>query len=153
MLDARGNEVESNIDVIPRDQILNTRIEDLVEHIMSEICVEPLIIYEEQMVQDNGKIKTEVRDRRGNVIIREGQSQIFPGIKLTVSLPFSGDPKLWGLKTNMATSPIPHGFIRTGNDGLGYSYMVFEHPMNQPISQLKDDVDRNVKLIRSYLAS
>jgi hypothetical protein len=151
MLDALGRQIEDNVDAIPRDQMLNVPIEDLMEHVMNIMRVEPLTIFEEHMVQENKEIKTEPGDRRRKVVSRK-EVGLVPGVRVTVSLPFSGNLKLWELNPNMATSPIPHGIVKKIDDQLVILEMVFEHPMNQPASQLEYQINQNLDLIRKYIA-
>ena len=50
---------------------------------------------------------------------REGPILV-PGIRLTISLPFSGDAKLWHLSPNLWSSVLPRGIVKEGFDGIGY---------------------------------
>lgn len=151
MLDALGRTIEDKVDAIPRDQMLNIAIEDLAEHVMSIMHVEPLTIFKEHMVQENEEIKTEPGDRRRKVVSPK-EACLVPGIRVIVSLPFSGNLKLWELNPKMATSPIPHGIIKKNDDESGILEMVFEHPLSQPISQLEYQISQNIDLIRKYIA-
>jgi hypothetical protein len=128
-------------------------IEDLIEYVVSLIRVEPLTVYEDRKVQENEEIKMKIHaiDKYKRVIPNR-EPRIAPGMRVTVSLPFSGDPRLWELEANIATSPDPYGIIKKEGEGAGILDIVFDHPMDKPISQLEKDIIRNLDVIKSHLA-
>jgi hypothetical protein len=151
MLDARGREIEDKVDAIPRNQMLNTAIEELLENVLRLIEVKPLTLLENEMTQENEEIRTESRDRRGEIIASR-VSHLVPGIKVTVYLPFSGDPKLWELNPNMASSPKPYGIIRKSDDESGILEMAFFHSMDQPTQYLNERIERSLNVIRKFVS-
>ena len=40
--------IGANIDAIPRDQFMNAQPEEIIDHILSAMTVEPLVIYEDR---------------------------------------------------------------------------------------------------------
>ena len=46
-LRAHQASIGPKVDAIPRDQFMNATVEEIVEHIVSEMTVEPLVIYED----------------------------------------------------------------------------------------------------------
>jgi len=152
MLYARGGEAERKIDAIPSNQLLDTPIEEIVEHIVNQLYVEPLTIYKERMVHDREEIKIDVQGWSGVITSREGPFLV-PGIRLTISLPFSGDAKLWQLRPNLYSSVLPHGIVKEGFEGIGNLDMIFEQRMSEPLEQFGRDRDQNLDLIEKYLAS
>ena len=60
MLFARGGEAERKVDAIPSNQLRNTPIDEIVEHLANQLYVEPLTIYKDRMVHDREEIKIDV---------------------------------------------------------------------------------------------
>ncbi|MFA6373417.1 MAG: hypothetical protein WCW68_12400 [Methanothrix sp.] len=141
MLDERGAEAGRKVDAIPSNQLLGTNIEEILEHLVDQIYVESLTIYKDRMVHDREEIKIDIQGTPSGIILREGPCLI-PGIRLTISLPFSGDTKLWQLSPNPWSSVLPHGVVKEGFDGIGELDMIFEQTINEPLD-----------LIQKYLAS
>jgi hypothetical protein len=147
-----GGEAERKVDAIPSNQLLNTPIEEIVGHLIDQIYVEPLKIYKDKMVHDRKEIKIDIQGWPGRIIPREGP-YLVPGIRLTISLPFSGDVKLWQLRPNLWSSVLPHGVVKDGNEGIGSLDMIFEQTISEPLEQFGRDRDQNLDLIQKYLAS
>jgi len=146
ILHAHSRETGDKVNAIPRDQLLATPIENLVDHIFSQMYVEPLTIYEDRMEMDRHEIKLEVNGWPG-----EGPCLV-PGIKLIISLPFSGDPNLWRLRPNPHFMTSLQGTIRNSNSGIGYLDMIFERTSDTHPEKIKRDVDGRLDLIRRSLA-
>lgn len=145
-LDAHGRKVREKIDSIEPDQLLATPVEDLVEHIVSQMYVEPLQIYEEQMTRDQLETKIDVAGWPGRFTRGDGPCLV-PAIRVTVSLPFTGDVNLWRLRPNTWCSVVPHGTV-TGDT----VDMVFERPLDEPLEPIKKNLEENLELIRKHIA-
>jgi hypothetical protein len=152
MLYAHGSEAERKVDAIPRNQLLKTPIEEIVEHLFEQIYIEPITIYKDKMVHDREEIKIDVQGRPSWFIPRDGPYFV-PGIRLTISLPFSGDARLWQLRPNLWSSVLPHGIVKNGFEGFGNLDMIFEQTMREPVEQFESDLNQNMDLIHKYLAS
>lgn len=150
MLFDHSHEIENRVDAIPDGQLLATPIEDLVKHIFSQMYIEPLTIYEDRMIVDQQEIKIDVKDWPGRFTPHEGPCFV-PGIRLTVSLPFSGDSKLWRFRPNPCITSSPRGIVRDGIGGTRLE-MIFEHPSDEPPDKIKRDFNWNLDIIRKSLA-
>ena len=149
ILYAHSRETGDKVDAIPSDQLLATPIEDLVDHIFSQMYVEPLTIYEDRMEMDRHEIKIDVNGWPGRPMFVE--PRLVPGIRLTISLPFSGDTKLWRLRPNPWVTPPPRGVIRDSKAETGLE-MIFELPFDEAPEKIKRDIDWNLDIIRKNLA-
>jgi hypothetical protein len=134
MLYAQGSEAERKVDAIPSNQLLKTPIEEIVEHLFEQIYVEPITIYKDKMIHDREEIKIDVQGRPSWFIPRDGPYFV-PGIRLTISLPFSGDARLWQLRPNLWSSVLPHGIVKNGFEGIGNLDMIFEQTTREPVEQ------------------
>jgi hypothetical protein len=152
MLNTRSSEAEWKVDAIQSTQLLRTSVEEIVDHLVNQIYVEPLKIYKDKMVHDREEIKIDIQGSPRGIILREGPCLI-PGIKLTISLPFSGDARLWQLRPNLWSSVLPHGIVKNGSDGIGNLDMIFEQTISEPLEQFERELDQNLGLIHKHLAS
>ena len=101
ILQTLHDQVKKQVDEIPKDQFLNTPEDDLVSRCIEVLQIEPLTIYKDRMEQEHCETKVDVsgdfrRTTRGN------SPCYISGIRICVSLPFTGDPSLWRIS--------PHSF-------------------------------------------
>ena len=104
-LRAHQGSISAKMDAIPRDQFMNAQPEEIIDHILSEMTVEPLVIYEDRAEMDQRETKIDVsgwRDR--NPFGDRGPIHV-SGVAVSVSLPFTGDSSLWKLKPNQLKGP------------------------------------------------
>lgn len=151
-LDNHTKQIFVKVDAIPEDQFLATLEDDLVEHIESELHVEPLSLYEDSMEMEQHEIQVDVsgyRDR--NPFDNPGPIYV-AGIRVTVSLPYTGDSLLWKLSPNSFQTVFPQADVREPiGDKAGHLEMVFEQPTDEKPEQMKQRLDRDLELIRFYV--
>ena len=98
------NTMESHIENIPdmigkinKDQFLSASEKQLHDHIYSQNEMEPITLNEDRSLMDQDEIEVDVRGdpmRAGNIFGHSGP-MLVPGIRVTVSIPFSGEKNLW----------------------------------------------------------
>jgi hypothetical protein len=102
---------------ITRDRFLATSVDTLIEHVVSEHTIEPLVIYEDQMRMDQHETRIDVTGRFEYGFGGSGRS-FAAGHQLNFYLPFTGDVNLWNLKPNTWSSVTPQGKIDANNSRL-----------------------------------
>jgi len=144
--------ISSRIDSIPRDQFLNTSIEELTQHILTGLLVEPLMLYEDRAEMEQRETKIDVsgwRDR--NPFGDRGPINV-AGIEVVVTIPYSGDQSLWKLRPNQRQSIFPHGDVRgQGRDGVGALQISLSQPADESPERFKARLDEELKSIRFYV--
>lgn len=147
-------QIGGKVDAIHKDQFLATPEDDLVEHIYSEIEVNPITLHEDAKVMEQYETKIDVTGHQGRDTFRRRGPMYMPGVKVVVSIPYTGDPGLWRCRPNRWTSVFPRGDVREPNqDGIGHLDFVFEQPIDEPPDNIKQRLDRELMNIRSYLDS
>jgi len=147
-----NGQIAAKVDVIPKDQFLAIPEEDLVEHIYSEIYVEPLTLYEDSMEMEQHEVKIDVSGNPLRNPFRDPGPIYVSGIKVVVSIPYSGDPMLWKLRPNQWRSVFPQGIVRQPNhQGLGYLDIIIEQPTDEPTERIKQNLESELEKIRFYL--
>jgi len=103
--------IAAKVDAIPRDQFMNAQPEEVVDHILSTMTVEPLVIYEDRAEMEQRETKIDVSGRQDRNPFGD-RGQIFvSGVAVSVSIPFTGDSSLWKLRPNQWQSVFPHAKV------------------------------------------
>jgi len=143
--------IQEQVDRIPKDQFLNSPYDDVIEHLVSQNTIEPLIIYEDRITaSEPSECKVDVSGDPRRFIRDTSQPFYVPGHEISVEIPFSGDHNLLRAKTSTWSSVFPTGEIRQGRDGIGKIVMTFRQPHDADPSQIKTNLDRNLKIIKEY---
>jgi hypothetical protein len=144
--------ISSRVDSIPRDQFLNTSIEELIQHILSVIVVEPLTLYEDRAEMEQRETKIDVSGWRDRNPFRDRGPINIAGIEVEVVIPYSGDPSLWKLRPGHWQTVFPHADIRApGRDGVGSLRILLSQPADEPPDRFKSLLDEELKSIRFYV--
>jgi hypothetical protein len=145
ILDAHAQQCRQKVDAISKDRFLATPADDLVEFIVADMTVEPLVIYEERMTREQNEVNIDVAGWPGRYTRGTGPCWV-SGIRVVVSLPYSGDPRLWDIRPNTFGSMPPFGDIRPD-----VVEMKFESPLDEPLERIKDRLNENLRTIHQYL--
>jgi hypothetical protein len=132
----------SRVDSIPSDQFLATPDDLLIEHFQTELLVKPLVLYEDAMTMEHQEVKIDVsQDPRRYSRSHKGPVYV-SGIRVSVQVPFSGDSRLWHVRSNPAQLVFPQGIVREpATDGIGYLDIAVEQPTDVPQEQIKQSID------------
>ena len=97
------NSLHEVVEKIPTDQFMASSEEQLPEHLVSELKLEPITLYEDRATMDQEETTLDMSDspRYG-----PGASRI-PGTKATVMIPYTGDSQLWKMRPNSQSSIFP----------------------------------------------
>jgi hypothetical protein len=144
-LDAHSRKVQEVVDSISRDQLLASPVDDVVSYVVGEVQIDPIALYEDRMVRDQQEIKIDVTGWPGRYTRGDGPCLV-AGIRVIISVPFTGDSTLWRLRPSSFTSILPFGEVRANQLA-----MVFELPADQSVEQIKKELDDNLTGIRRYL--
>jgi hypothetical protein len=143
---------EEKVNSVSKEQFLATPIDDLIEHISNQLYVEPLQIYENSMEMSQREIQIDIsNEKHRNRFVDRGPILV-SGISVTISIPYSGDPKLWKLQPNQWRSILPRADIRNPqSDGIGYINIVMEQPSDDLQEKIKRHLDSELENIRFYI--
>ncbi|MEP4891826.1 MAG: hypothetical protein ABJV04_17525 [Aliiglaciecola sp.] len=151
-LDNQTRQINEKVNAIPKDQFLSTPEEDLIEHLCSQLHIEPLELHEDSMEMEQQEVQIDVsgyRDR--NPFGDRGPINVH-GIRIVVSIPFIGESVLWKLRPNTYQSVFPRADIREARgDTAGSVELVFEQPSDAQPEQLKNNLESELKSIRFYV--
>ena len=91
--------ITTKVDAIPRDQFMNAQLEEVVDHVVSEMSIEPLVIYEDLSEMEQRETKIDVGGWQGRNPFRDRGPIYVSGVSVSVSIPFAGDAPLWKLSS------------------------------------------------------
>lgn len=144
--------IQENVDSIPQNQILSTPHDTLVQHIVSEMHIEPLTLYEDRMVMDQQETKVDVSGDWDRVTYRKNGPIHVSGIAITISIPYTGDKGLWKMRPNSWRSTFPRASVTAvGHDGVGYVKLTASLASDREAERLKKLVDSTLDDLRFYL--
>ncbi len=151
-LEAHVRSAPEKVNSIPRDQFLVSSDEDIIEHILSQMLVVPLELHEDSATQEHEEILIDVSgDSMRNPFGDPGPINI-PGVRVTVAVPYTGDSWLWKLRPSSGYSVHPTGRIsEPRGQTAGQLSMVIEKPAKAPPEEVKNELDRNLGLVRDYI--
>ncbi len=152
---ANAQKAVQYVDLVPEGQFVNSSSEELVEHVFSRYEIYPIELSEDQKVLDQEDVQVDVsgdpnrffREHRGPFYVR--------GTRVTVTIPFSGDPELWKCQPNSYNLAPPRAVIRLPltNKDVGYLDISYEYPMDSigDGTRIRQEIDHTLQNIMWYL--
>lgn len=144
---------DAKVDSIPEAQFLAASDDAITDHVVSEIQVHPLELMEQDARMQQEETKLDVShfyaDRFGHC----DEPIVTPAQRVTVSIPFSGDPMLWKLRPSSYQLSFPRGEVRKTHELAGFLDIVIELPSECAPEQYKQDLHRTLQDLRSFLGN
>ena len=141
--------VSEKVESISKDQFLATPEDDLVQHIVASLWIEPLAVYlDERMRSSESETKVDVS---GDSIRRftwgDGPCMV-SGIRIELTIPFTGDPKLLSIRPHIFFSALPYGQVVPTGNNAGHIRMVFEFPSDENEDRIKRSIQEQLNYLR-----
>jgi len=144
--------VASKVDSIPQDQFMNARPEEIVDHLVSEMTIDPLVIYEDRAEMEQTETKIDVAACRDRNPFGDPGPIYVAGVAISVTIPFSGDSSLWTFRPNQWQTVFPHGRVSPAREkGVGSLRIDMAQPSDEPAELFKSRLDSELKSIRFYV--
>lgn len=154
VLRAHQVSISTKVDAIPRDQFMNAQLEEVVDHLVSEMSLETLVIYEDQAEMEQRETKIDVSGWQGRNPFGDRGPIYVSGVSVSVSIPFTGDAPLWKLKPNQWQSVFPHArVVGARNQDSGQIQIDMAQPADEPPERFKQRLEEELKTIRFYIQS
>lgn len=139
------------IDSIPDAQFLATTDDEITDHVVSELQVHPLELNEEEMRMQQEETKLDVSEYYASRFGDPDEPFLTPAQRVTVSIPFSGDPNLWKLRPSSYQLSFPRGKVRETHELAGFLDIIIELPSECEPEQYKQRLDGTLKDVRNFL--
>jgi len=115
---------------------------------MGRKVVHALVLQEDAMTMKDEEIQIEVQ-----AFLRDGFVKV-PGIKVTVSIPYTGDSNLWTMRPSSSSSVSPYGNVRRSRgDNDGILDVIIEQAASDPQEKIKNELDRNLGYLKDYITN
>lgn len=151
-LDKHTKQLSVKVDAIPEDQFLAAPEDNLVEHIYSEFHVEPLTLYKDSMEMEQQETQIDVSGYGNRNSLDYSGPVYVAGIRVTVSLPYTGGSYLWRLRPNSFQMVFPKADIIVPiGDNAGHLELVFEQPTDEQPEQMKQRLEDEIESIRFFV--
>jgi len=126
----------------------------MVDELAEELKFVPLALNRAGARMAREEIQIDVRGDPRRDIFDQGRPILIPGIKVVISVPFSGDKDLWHLQPNSFQLSGPKGTIHPNPAGDGGELdLAFKQPADEPLEQIKAELDRRLNDIEFFLNS
>jgi hypothetical protein len=140
------------VDNIPKNQLLATPEDDLVDYIYSEFEVIPITLHEDAKEMEQHEINIDVSGYPDRNFFREEGPIYVPGVRIVVSIPYSGYHVLWNLRPNRGQTVFPRADVRQPDQsGIGQLDIVIEQPTDEPPDNIKQHLESELETIKFYL--
>jgi hypothetical protein len=138
------------VEAIPKDQFRALPEEDLVQHVVSLLQIEPLTVYlDDRMSSSQSEIKVDLSGDPRRQFFREGPHFV-PGIRIKVDIPFTGDPQLFKIRPGtLYIAPVPDGEVISAGSDVGKIQMTFDFPADADKDGIKKSIDEQLGYLRA----
>lgn len=127
---------------------------EMIDELAEELRIGPLVMDRAGARMAREEIQIDVRGDPRRDIFDQGRPVLIPGIKVVVSVPFSGDNELWYLQPSSFQLSAPKGTVHLNSgDGGGELDLAFKQPADEPLEQIKSAVDRRLNDIEFFIDS
>ena len=153
-LRAHQASIYTKIDAISRDQFMCAQPEEVVDHILSAMTIDPLVLFEDRAEMDQRETKIDVSAWRDRNPFGDRGPILVSGVAVSVSIPFTGESFLWKLKPNLWQTVFPHGkVVSSRGENTGHVQIDMAQPTDEAPERFKSHLDGELKSIRFYLQS
>lgn len=145
--------IPEHVNQVMTDQFMASTDEQLGAHFFSEFSVEPLVLHEDKAVMEQQETEVDVTgDFDRDLGFDRAGPRLIPGTRVTVSIPFTGDVKLWNCKPNPCRMSFPLGKAMPPHRGeSGYVVFTIEQAHDRPEEQFKQALDRILDDTRNHI--
>jgi hypothetical protein len=147
-LEAHMEKARQKVDDISREKFLASSDELIFEHVKADLFVHALVLHEDAKSMKDEETQIQVQS-----FLRDGFIQV-PGVKVIISIPYTGDSNLWTLRPSSSSSVSPYGNVkRSRGENDGILDIVIEQAASDPQEKIKNELDRNLGHLRDYIAN
>jgi len=144
------------VDGMSEKEFLNADDQNIVEHVFSKFQVLPIELHEDAKEMDPQETKLDVRRDWNRAISDRNSPTMVPGVKVVLTIPFSGDPTLWKCQPSSYTLNPPRANIIEDrrNDEAGHIEIILESASDAiDEGRFKQEIDSTISNIKGYLGT
>lgn len=146
-LDSREAEVSSSVEEIPREEFSAADDQSLIDHIVSGLFVEPIVLQKDENWMEQKEAKVDASDDFIRRLNSGGRGPIHvTGTRVVIFIPFTGEEWIFKYQTNAFNSTCPFGEVSSGCVRFSISL-----PSNSDPEEFKTIYTRNMDILRKYV--
>jgi hypothetical protein len=152
VLEYQNNSIMNRIENIPKDQFLNTSEDQIIEHVESFLKINPLRIFEDDKTMEQSEVDIDVSHIRSIDSFGRSGPILAKGIRVVVSIPYTGDEDLWRSATSRTFGIYCGRVNRKTNSGIGIVDIIYEQPINDDPAKIKNFIEVQINGIKSEIS-
>lgn len=148
------DQAKSDVEQISEAQFIHSSDADLVEHVYSVREIISIDLHEDRMEVTPQETQVDVSNHFNRAVFDRSRPTLVPGLRIIVSIPFSGNANLWLCKPSTYTLNPPQGRIQSTRDNNGgYLEIVLQRPSDtlDDGGAIKREIENTLSSIRGYL--
>jgi hypothetical protein len=135
----------AEIDGVAGNRLLNTAVEDLSAYFADKYRIDVPVLDDSGLHADQREVQFDISRDPRRLIRDRSRPFMVAGTAVDITVPFSGEPKVFQIRPTTYTSMPPQGRISNGHLTL-----TFQGTDLDP-ARLRPAIDRSVESIKSYL--
>lgn len=154
-LQERQKRAAGIVDGIPQERFLISTDEQLVSYVEAQVRVEPIELHEEARSMQQEECQVDVSGDRRRFFGDEVQGPFYlPGTKVTITIPFTGEPWIFRYRTSSYWTVFPHGVVMEARGGQPALLVIkIEQAHDTNPEQFKQAFESEIDLIRKFLGN
>ena len=148
-------QVRKHVEEIPENQFLSSSADEVRDHLLSQLRLDHLVLYEDQIETklEQGVRETSDRVRYG---LEHGVSMKVPTLELIARLPYSGPRELFQFRPSMYTTNPPFAEVEPLSAKTGIGFIVLRAAIDaqaQQPEELQKEINSTIKRIRDQIGN
>ena len=147
-----GGPVDTDVNKIPEDQFLSTSVPELVDYIYDRQSVDPIVLHEDRAELIGTETRIDVPERFDAFLDEHIHAHSIPANRIAVSIPFTGDPRLWNLRPSVTRGTV-RGEIQLQNEygTLSIEFILTSSDFDK--DKIKSRMDNLLENVRFHVES
>ena len=141
----RKEAIQSEIDGIDGNRLLNTSVDDLCAYFEEKYTIDVPVLHENQIVADQREIQIDVSQDTMRYIHDRSRSFYVPGTRIEITVPFKGDAEAFKIRPTRYTLSPPRAEVSTG------ALILSVDGTNLEAKQVRSEIDRMLTEVNEYL--
>ena len=137
--------LQSEIDAIDGDRLLNTSVDDLCDFFEEKFRIDIPELHEDQIVADQEETQIDVSQDPMRYIRDTSRPFYVAGTLIEVTVPFSGESEAFAIRPTTYTLAPPRGEIR------GNALVIKVQGTDLEPQRVRDEIDRTIGEVKTYL--
>ena len=146
-LHERQLQVTAKVDGIPESQFLISSDQEVIEHIIPQQVVEPIVLQLDAMTMSKAETQVDVSGDPMRMFSPDRSGPFYiPGTRVDIDIPYTGEDWIFSYRTNTWSTVFPRAEVKRGSLRISISL-----PHDAAPERFKETYDRELRLIREYV--